>query len=227
MPYRNCAAVTQAPIAVPIWLVRCHRTPANRIVMSQKCQSLERRRRCLIRWSSRRHCGKPPTRLSPRLTRRRRSSWRSMSGTTPWSLSGSRRPSGPAGNSLPSWRNCGRGSRSGVGSSRSANSCARGCGSIGSTFDALRRIFRRGVDEWRIAASRIVAQGRQVIRKLLGANRVVMTPREDGTVELSGRADYGKLFSGLVVATALASPTGFDKMDKLSGTLRGLFARAA
>jgi hypothetical protein len=39
-----------------------------------------------------------------------------------------------------------------------------------------------------------------------------MTPREDGTVELSGQADYGKLFSGIFVefATVVTSPTGFE-----------------
>ena len=56
-------------------------------------------------------------------------------------------------------------------------------------------------------AARNVAQGRQVIRKLL-RGRVKLTPRDDGTVELSGQADYGKLFSGIPLATALASPTG-------------------
>ena len=45
-------------------------------------------------------------------------------------------------------------------------------------------------------ASRTVAQGRQILRKLL-RGRVVMTPREDGTIALSGQADYGKLFSGI------------------------------
>ena len=68
-----------------------------------------------------------------------------------------------------------------------------------------------------MAARRNVAQGRQVIRKLLGGTRVKMTPRDDGTCEISGRAHYGKLFSGIVavfggsVATALASPTGTVK----------------
>ena len=54
--------------------------------------------------------------------------------------------------------------------------------------------------------SRNVSQGRQVIRKLLGGTRVTMTLRDDGRCELSGRADYGTLFNGIVVATALASP---------------------
>ena len=67
--------------------------------------------------------------------------------------------------------------------------------------------LRRRVDEWRVAARRNVSQGRQVVRKFLGNSRVIMRPLEDGTCQLSGRADSGKLFSG-IVATALASPTG-------------------
>ena len=67
------------------------------------------------------------------------------------------------------------------------------------------------MDEWRTAARRNVAQGRQVLRKLLNQNRVTMRPLDDGTCELSGRADYGKLFSGIVV-TAVASPTGFARV---------------
>ena len=46
-----------------------------------------------------------------------------------------------------------------------------------------------------------------MIRKLLGATRVLMTPLKDGTCEISGRADYGKLFSGILVATAVTSLT--------------------
>ena len=83
-------------------------------------------------------------------------------------------------------------------------------------LDALTRVGRvdlgrvvgdllRRVNEWREAARRNVAQGRQVIGKLLGGTRV-QTPSEDGMCELSGRADYGKLFSG-IVATAMVSPT--------------------
>src|SRR5262249_14824659 len=48
--------------------------------------------------------------------------------------------------------------------------------------------------------ARSVAQGRQVLRKLL-RGRVLMTPRDDGTVELSGQADYGKLFSGILLTS--------------------------
>jgi hypothetical protein len=44
-----------------------------------------------------------------------------------------------------------------------------------------------------------------VLRKLL-RGRVLMTPREDGTVELSGQADYGKLFSGLVISQQWSRP---------------------
>jgi hypothetical protein len=70
----------------------------------------------------------------------------------------------------------------------------------------VERDLQDRVMEWRAAATRNVSQGRQVLRKLL-AGRVTMTPRSDGTCEIFGRADYGKLFSG-IVATALASPTG-------------------
>lgn len=62
----------------------------------------------------------------------------------------------------------------------------------------LRADLERRVADWRTSATRSVAQGRQVLRKLL-RGRVLMTPRQDGTVELSGQADYGKLFSGLVI----------------------------
>jgi hypothetical protein len=61
------------------------------------------------------------------------------------------------------------------------------------------RDLRARVDEWRTAARRTIPPGRQVLRKLLGRTRVAMRPREDGTVELSGRTDYGKLFSRIVV----------------------------
>jgi site-specific DNA recombinase len=71
----------------------------------------------------------------------------------------------------------------------------------------LKVELARRVDEWRTMAGRTVAQGRQVLRKLL-RGRVLVTPREDGQLELSGQADYGKLFSGIVLATAMASPTG-------------------
>jgi hypothetical protein len=39
--------------------------------------------------------------------------------------------------------------------------------------------------------------------RIFSGSRVRMTPHEDGTCELSGRADYGKLFSGIVVAHVL------------------------
>jgi site-specific DNA recombinase len=73
----------------------------------------------------------------------------------------------------------------------------------------IRGELHRRVDEWRAMAARNVAQGRQILRKLLDG-RVTITPSPDGTCELSGRADYGKLFSGIPLATALASPTGFE-----------------
>jgi hypothetical protein len=85
----------------------------------------------------------------------------------------------------------------------------------------LRRVERdllQRVNEWRVAASRNVSQGRQVIRKLLGSTRVTMTPLADGACELSGRADYGKLFSGIVVATAVASPTRHGWVYKASAS---------
>src|SRR5262249_52010068 len=63
----------------------------------------------------------------------------------------------------------------------------------------LREELERRVADWRTSAARSVAQGRQVLRKLL-RGRVLMTPCEGGTVELSGQADYGKLFSGLVIS---------------------------
>jgi hypothetical protein len=78
----------------------------------------------------------------------------------------------------------------------------------GRDVQRIERELRQRLDEWRIAARRNVAQGRQVLRKLLNQTRVTMRPLDDGTCELSGRADYGKLFSG-IVATAVASPTGF------------------
>jgi len=49
-----------------------------------------------------------------------------------------------------------------------------------------------------------VERVRQALRKLL-RGRVLITPKADGTCELSGQADYGKLFSGIPLATALAS----------------------
>jgi len=77
----------------------------------------------------------------------------------------------------------------------------------GHDVQRIERDLRQRVDEWRTAARRNVAQGRQVLRKLLNQTRVTMRPLDDGMCELSGRADYGKLFSG-IVATAMASPRG-------------------
>lgn len=62
----------------------------------------------------------------------------------------------------------------------------------------LRAALEQRVADWRTSASRSVAQGRQVLRKLL-RGRVRMTPHDDGRVELSGQADYGKLFSGILL----------------------------
>jgi len=74
---------------------------------------------------------------------------------------------------------------------------------------AVERELLARVREWRTMAARTVAQGRQILRKLL-RGRVTATPRDDGKVELSGQADYGKLFSGIFLATAGTSPTGFE-----------------
>jgi hypothetical protein len=63
----------------------------------------------------------------------------------------------------------------------------------------LRADLERRVADWRTSAARSVAQGRQVLRKLL-RGRVRKTPREDGQVELSGQADYRKLFSGILLS---------------------------
>ena len=70
---------------------------------------------------------------------------------------------------------------------------------------AIERDLRARVEEWRQAAARNVTQGRLVLRKLL-RGRVNATPRDNGTWELSGHCDYGKLFSGISLATAMASP---------------------
>ena len=75
--------------------------------------------------------------------------------------------------------------------------------------DAIRAQLARRVQDWRALAAKNVAHGRQILRKLL-QGRVRLTPRSDGRVELAGTTDYGKLFSGIVLATALASPPGFD-----------------
>jgi len=84
-----------------------------------------------------------------------------------------------------------------------ASSSAR---SDGLHVDDLEAELAARVSEWRTLAARNVAQGRQVLRKLLGQHRVVATPKDDGTVEPSGRADYGKVFSGILCRT-VASPT--------------------
>jgi len=82
------------------------------------------------------------------------------------------------------------------------------------TVDQVRRDLHQRAEDWRTAARRNVAQARQVLRKLL-RGRLLITPREDGMCEMSGQADYGKLFSGILilraVASAVASPTGSVK----------------
>ena len=75
--------------------------------------------------------------------------------------------------------------------------------------DATRAQLARRVQDWRALAAKNVAHGRQILRKLL-QGRGRLTPRSDGRIELSGTTDYGKLFSGIVLATALASPRGTD-----------------
>jgi hypothetical protein len=75
--------------------------------------------------------------------------------------------------------------------------------------DTIHDELARRVRDWRTLAARNVAQGRQILRKLL-RGRVRFTPRDDGRVELSGQADYGKLFSGIALATVVTSPTGFE-----------------
>jgi site-specific DNA recombinase len=85
----------------------------------------------------------------------------------------------------------------------------------------VQRELRKRADDWRVMAARNVSQGRQILRKLLDG-RVTITPRDHDTCELSGRASYGKLFSG-IVATAMASPRGTVRDRKLY--LLGCFAQ--
>jgi hypothetical protein len=77
--------------------------------------------------------------------------------------------------------------------------------------EAQGDLARRG-RHWRTLAARNVSQGRQILRKLL-SGRVRLTPREGGRFDLSG-ADYGKLFSGIPLATAMASliPASWNQM---------------
>jgi len=81
--------------------------------------------------------------------------------------------------------------------------------SVRPDIDTVDAELRRRVDEGRAMATRNVAQSRQILRKLL-AGRIIVTPREDRTCAMSGRSDYGKLFSGVPLATAVASPPGFE-----------------
>jgi hypothetical protein len=74
-------------------------------------------------------------------------------------------------------------------------------------FRKVSRELRRRAEDWRTAAGRNVSQARQILRKLV-RGRLVLTPLDDGTCELSGQADYGKLFSGIPLATAVARPAG-------------------
>jgi Recombinase/Recombinase zinc beta ribbon domain len=66
-------------------------------------------------------------------------------------------------------------------------------------FTEVERVLLERVKDWRAAANPNIAQARQVLRKLL-RGRVLITPKPDGTCELSGQADYGKLFSGIPLA---------------------------
>jgi hypothetical protein len=68
-----------------------------------------------------------------------------------------------------------------------------------SDLTVMARDLRRRVLEWREMAARNVSQARQILRKLL-AGRIVLAPRTDRKCELSGRADYGTLFSGIPLA---------------------------
>jgi hypothetical protein len=60
------------------------------------------------------------------------------------------------------------------------------------------RELRQRAHEWRTAARRYIAEARQILRKLI-TDRLLITPLDEGTCELSGQADYGKLFNGIVL----------------------------
>ena len=66
--------------------------------------------------------------------------------------------------------------------------------------------------DWREVVAGQPAQARQLLRTLL-VGRFVFTPRRDETgayYEFSGRASYGKLLAGLVVATGVVPGGGVE-----------------
>ena len=67
---------------------------------------------------------------------------------------------------------------------------------------------RRRLQEWRSVLTQENSQARQMLRMLL-EGRIVFTPRPElPAVDFAGRGDYGRLFAGLIVPMALASPAG-------------------
>jgi hypothetical protein len=76
--------------------------------------------------------------------------------------------------------------------------------------EALRTALRERLEEWPAPLSEHVAHARQILRKLING-RLVLSPDptiESGYSSVSGDADYGKFFSGIVLARGMASPTG-------------------
>ena len=63
--------------------------------------------------------------------------------------------------------------------------------------------------DWRGLLGRQVAQGRQILKKLL-VGRIVFRQREDGIYEFSGQASLGRIIAGLACTKTVVAPTGFE-----------------
>jgi len=74
---------------------------------------------------------------------------------------------------------------------------------------------RRRLDDWRSVLAEESSQSRRMLRLLL-QGRLVFTPQDERrAVRFPGVGDLGQIFSGLIDSQALASPSGFERSQRL------------
>ena len=75
--------------------------------------------------------------------------------------------------------------------------------------------IRQRVDEWHGLLTRQTAHARQLLTKLVeGPMIFTPQPRESGTWEFTATARFDRLLAGIVDATSVASPTGFEPVSQ-------------
>jgi hypothetical protein len=84
-----------------------------------------------------------------------------------------------------------------------------------SQFDpeTVERALHAKLADWRGLLRKHVPQARQILRKLLGKNRLQFKPYRNGRdrgYEFTAQLSIGALLAGIACATMVASPTGFE-----------------